>query len=200
LEAVLILGIWSIALVGEQPFYRFLEHMYLGITLGYFILTIIKTIISTAVTPLGEGNFLAIIPLVLGLALYLRFTQSFRWISRWGVAVVIAVGMAVGLRGMLFTYIIQQVKSAATTNFVTGSPLTNFNSVLMTVITIIIMMFFLFTYLRGEKQGSAIFQIRKIARVAIMVLLGAYFANVTMARFTLIAGSMARILAGFGIT
>mgnify|MGYP001145660933 CR=1 FL=1 len=198
-HAFLIIGVFSYALWRESPYFRFCEHAFIASALGYAVVMAAKAIITTAIYPLSKGEVIYIVPLVLGFALYLRFGKSTLWISRWPIAIIVGVGMALGMRGVLFAYLLSQVQATATMSIVTKDPLTNFNSGLMLLTTILILMFFIFTFLREAIPGSAISRARFVSRCLIMLTLGAFFGSITMARLTLIAGQIRKLMIAFGL-
>jgi len=199
-RAMLIIGVFSYALWKESPYFRFCEHAFLGSALGYTLVITIKTINTTAVFPLvSEAKIIYVIPIILGIVLFLRYSNSTKWISRWPIALIIGVGTALGMRGVLYAYIISQVKATATASFMTDNALTNFNNIISVLTTILVLLFFTFTVLKGEKEGSLMFQLRKISRLMIMLTLGAFFGSITMARLTLIAGQIKELLIAFGL-
>lgn len=193
-RAVLIIGVFSYALWKESPYFRLCEHAFLGTAMGYTLVVTIKTVYTTAVYPLVNlAQFIYIIPIVAGLMLYLTYKKDMIWLSRWPIAIIIGVGVALGMRGALLTFLISQVKTAI------SLPLTNINNVIMLITTVTVVLFFTFTILKGDEEGSIMFQVRKSSRLLIMVTLGAFFGSVTMARLTLIAGQIRQLLIAFGL-
>ncbi len=200
LQAALIIGVFSFALWKENPYFRFCEHALLGTALGYSVVMTVKTIYSTAVFPLlRTGELIYLMPLILGLALYLRFSRKTIWISRWPIAIITGVGLALGMRGMVFTFIVSQVKATATLSIITGNAVTNFNNMVVFLTTILVLILFTFTILRGEAENSVMYRIRKVSRMLIMVTLGAYFGSVTLSRLSLVAEQIRLIMVAFGL-
>lgn len=200
LHAVLIMGVFSFALWKENPYFRFCEHASLGTGLGFTFVQIVKFISTNAVSPLIKSNeIIYLVPIILGLMLYTRFKASTRWISRYPMMIVIGVGMALGMRGGLFTYIISQIKATMNMSIMTNNALTNFNNLVMLLITVFVLLFFTFTILKGETKGSVMYRVRRISRIFIMAGLGGFFGSITLARLTLIAGQIKKLLLAFGL-
>jgi hypothetical protein len=190
---ILTFGVFSYALWKETAYFRFCEHALLGVTMGYITVTTVKTLQNTAIYPLtGEGQIIYIIPIIFGLLLYTRFNEETIWLSRWPIAVMVGVGMALAIRGVLFAYIINQVKATVTAEF-------NLNNLLMFLITLLVIIFFTFSVFTGENENSIIRYLRRIGRSLVMFSLGAFFASTALARLTLIASAILRVLQNLGI-
>lgn len=197
---VLTFGVFSFALWKETPYFRFCEHALLGVTMGYITVTTVKTLQSTAIYPLlGEGKMIYIVPMILGAMLYLRYVEPVRWASRWPIALMVGVGMALATRGVLYTYIISQVKATATASITTSSMVTNFNNLLMFVTTLLVLVFFTFSVFVGKSESKVIGVARRLGRSLVMFSLGAFFASTALARLTLIASAILRVLQSLGI-
>jgi hypothetical protein len=200
LGSVLIMAMYSFVLYKEGPIFRTAEHITLATALSIMFLSALKAILQTSVIPLvTEGAIVNIIPIFLGLALFLRFSENFRWLSTWGVAVVVAVGMGVGIRGYAFTYLLSQLESMVSVSIFAGSGMTIFNSSLMSIITLVVVFYFLFTFLIKAEKGSTPEQMRALARILMMIMLGGMFGVITEGRFTLLAGNVKNVLVGLGI-
>ena len=197
---VLTFGVFSYALWKETPYFRFCEHALLGVTMGYITVTTVKTLQSTAFYPLlSEGKVIYIVPMIFGALLYTRYVEQIRWASRWPIALMVGVGMALAMRGVLFTYILNQVKATATASVMTDSMVTNFNNLLMFVTTLLVLVFFTFSVFVGKNENPVIGVARRLGRSLVMFALGAFFASTALARLTLIASAILRILQNLGI-
>ena len=74
-----ILGLWTAGfltlcvfsfLFGDNPFYKFAEHVYVGVSAGYWMcLGYWGTIVPQVQEPLQKGQLIALIPLCLGIML-----------------------------------------------------------------------------------------------------------------------------------
>jgi hypothetical protein len=189
----LTFGVFSFALWKETPYFRFCEHALLGVTMGYITVTTLKTLQNTAIYPLiGEGQVIYIVPIILGILLYARYNEETRWISRWPIAMMVGIGMALAVRGVLFAYIINQVKSIVIADL-------SLNNILMFIITLLVLIFFTFSLFTGENENSLIRYARRTGRSLVMFALGAFFASTALARLTLVASAILRVLQNLGI-
>jgi len=203
LYVFLSIGVFSFALYKETSYYRLCEHLLLGVTMGYTTVSTIKTLMTTAINPLAsQGEIIYVIPILLGLSLYTRFSKETRWISRVPIAVLVGVGMAIATRGALSAYIISQTRATATLNVMTPDVLTNINNLFGLIVTAFVLVFFTFTFGTGETNTTfsrTLIFTRKTARLFIMVAFGAFFASIGQSHLTLLAGSVRRILMALGL-
>src|SRR5262245_3283448 len=97
----------------DNPFYRFAEHLFVGVSAGYYIILYFWTVIvpnlwepltkavaaaGGAAGPvslfqprLGDYRGLLVIPGIMGLLLFTRLFGKIGWLSRWPLAVIIGV-------------------------------------------------------------------------------------------------------------
>ncbi|MCO4782640.1 MAG: hypothetical protein KC646_09990 [Candidatus Cloacimonetes bacterium] len=86
----------------DNPFYRFAEHLYVGVSAGYMMSRGMADVMMKKLytplfnTPQGTAiDYSLIIPIVLGLFMILKLVPKVDWLSRWAIALV--VGGTIGL-------------------------------------------------------------------------------------------------------
>jgi len=83
----------------DNPFYKFAEHLFVGVAAGYVVCTeYYNVILPNLWRPLAGGqNYWLLIPLLMGVALFARFSSRLSWISRYPMSLIIGVyaGLAV---------------------------------------------------------------------------------------------------------
>jgi hypothetical protein len=85
----------------DNPLYKFAEHLFVGISAGYYVALAYKeTIHPNLVEEVAAGNWVRLGALVLSLLMFARFVSRFSWISRWPLAFV--VGMYAGINVIAF--------------------------------------------------------------------------------------------------
>ncbi len=102
------IGIWIAAaltimilsfLYKDNPFYKFAEHLFVGIAAGYILaLSWHNTIRPNLTEPLFAGkDWWLIVPAVFGVLLFSRFIKSISWLSQWSLAAIVGIyaGLAV---------------------------------------------------------------------------------------------------------
>jgi hypothetical protein len=121
LAAVLTLCIYSF-LYKDNPFYKFAEHLLVGVSAGYFfviyfwnlivpnLLTPLKTGFETLFTGGGfTGGLAALIPGILGLLILTRLIPKVGWMSRWAIAFYIGAFQGIFITGYMQAFILAQV-------------------------------------------------------------------------------------------
>ncbi len=96
--AFLTLAVFSF-LYKDNPFYKFAEHLFVGVAAGYIVCVEFHNVfLPNLWRPLTtQGRWEMLIPLLLGLALFTRFSSKLSWISRWPMSIIIGTysGLAV---------------------------------------------------------------------------------------------------------
>ncbi len=92
IAALLTLCLFSF-LYKDNPFFRFAEALFAGVSLGYYIgQTANNTLKPNLVLPLVHdfrGNYDLVIPALLGLNLYTRYIPRIAWMARFSLAVYV---------------------------------------------------------------------------------------------------------------
>ncbi|QOR33762.1 hypothetical protein IMX26_09630 [Clostridium sp. 'deep sea'] len=177
------LGLMSFA-IKENPFYRFVEHVYVGIGAAHSVVLGWESLKTTAITPIGNGDLKKIIPLVVGLMLYTRFIKGAMWMSRYPLAMLVGIGTGLTIKGTIGAQIIDQVKA-------TMVPLTSIDNIVIVFGVLSVLMFFYFTRKNTNKVFNAS---SKIGRYIMMIAFGALFGNAVMGRMSLMIGRVQFLL------
>ncbi len=191
--SVLTLGIFSY-LYKDNPFYKFAEHVFVGVSAAYWIAIAYWTQIDRNLWgrllpeqfPQGghEFNGFYIIPLILGIFMLCRLIPSIGWISRWSLAFI--VGLYAGLRmyGFLQSNIMEQARDTLRPIIVPGSLVDSINNFLLVVGVLSALLYFFFS-----KEHKGVFGV--VSRVGIfflMISFGASFGFAVMGRISLLIG------------
>jgi len=105
LGAFLTLSVFSF-LYKDNPMYKFAEHLFVGVSAGYFVIILWHDgLVTNLFGRLADGHIYKlwldstkwwyIFPGILGLMMFTRFSHKWSWVSRWPVAFYI--GIATGL-------------------------------------------------------------------------------------------------------
>lgn len=94
----------------DNPFYKFAEHLVVGVSAGYFAIILWhQGLVDTLIARLEDGSWYLLwidssnpwylVPAVLGVLMWTRFTKNYQWVSRWPMALYIGIsaGLAVPL-------------------------------------------------------------------------------------------------------
>ncbi len=124
--ALLTLSIYSF-LYKDNPFYKFAEHLVVGVSAGYYLVIYYFNFIHPNVfspvfllrmggEPIGFGSFLwwmALIPGLLGILLYARFFPKFAWVGRWALGVYVGGYAGLGISPVMQARVIEQLRANA---------------------------------------------------------------------------------------
>jgi hypothetical protein len=183
IAAFLTLSIFSF-LYKENPIYRFAEHLFVGVSVGYSIpLLFYQTFIPYAYNPLFlRHKYILIIPFIIGILYCFRFWPKYSWLSRYPIAFGMAItGMSVPLT--LHSWILVQMRGAMI-------PLTDINTILIFIGTVTILLYFFFSKAHTGVYG----RITSIGIWFMMIGFGASFGYTVMARVSLLIGRIQFLL------
>ena len=211
-----VFGIWVAAfltlciysfLYRDNPFYRFAEHLFVGISVGYgIVIAIHQGVIPLAWDPLSEAvtalwteiigettpetrdalwGLFKIIPIAIGLLFFARLSPRHTWLIRYPIAILIGFGAGVAIPNVLQANIFAQTRGTiepfATINAGTLSAWDIFGAVLMVVGVICTLTYFFFSV---EHRGP-INWLSKVGIAFLMIGFGAAFGNTVMGRLAL---------------
>ena len=204
IAAILTFMVWSY-LLGDNPAFRFAEHLFVGIAIGYAVLVawfnVMQPALFGAVAP--QSPIFAAVPLVLCLLLMAKVRPAWSVIGNLPIAFLIGVGAALAVGGALFGTLWPQVSATANLSLDPadyGDPEPILASTFfwqnLAIVIGTIGTFFYFTFnmqpqgpLGGFRETFTRFW-SGIGRWVIMITLGALFGNTAM---SLIAALIGRI-------
>lgn len=183
ITALLTLAIYTI-LVGDNPIYKFAEHLLLGLSIGYSLVVTVKSIlVPQAIAPLGEGQWAALIPVILGSAMFLRVHPRLAPWSQIPLALLIGAGAGAAIPAMMQARVLKQ--TAAT---ISGSG--TVDGVIILLGVLVTLMYFVFTRRHTGAWGRA----AVAGRYFMMIFFGATFAYTVMSRMALLIGRLEFLL------
>jgi hypothetical protein len=177
----------------ENPIYRVAEFIYVGIAAGYGVVATVDAYIRPTIKTdlLQKGNWLLLIPIVLGLLMYTRYVKSIAYLSRWTMAFFLGIGSGYVLTKDFKPYFITPIVSTFKPFFVSGAPLsTSINNILFVVGVVAALVYFFFT----TKRTGVLDYTARFGRWVMMIAFGAAFGNTVMARVSLFLGRMQFLL------
>ena len=183
ITALLTLAIYTI-LVGDNPVYKFAEHLLLGLSIGYSLVITVKSIlIPQAITPLAEGSLAAVIPIVLGSVMFLRIHPKLAGWSQTPLALLIGAGAGAAIPAMMQARVLKQVSAT-----ISGSG--TVDGVIILLGVLVTTMYFVFTRPHSGAWGKA----AVAGRYFMMIFFGATFAYTVMSRMALLIGRLEFLL------
>jgi hypothetical protein len=98
----------------DNAFYKFAEHLFVGVAAGYVVCTeFYNVILPNLWRPLTSGSdFWVLIPLLMGLALFTRFSSGLSWISRYPMSLIIGVYSGLAVIGFASGDLVLQVQAS----------------------------------------------------------------------------------------
>ncbi|MEW5993471.1 MAG: hypothetical protein AB1744_03650 [Candidatus Zixiibacteriota bacterium] len=193
----IIAGILTLAILTflyrDNPVYKMAESLLIGVSVGYVLVVVwSNTLVQTLFVPLSGGRMSLVVPLILGLLMFGRFTRHTTFLSRIPIAVMIGSGAGVAIPAMLEQRTLKQM-SATVAPLVTeaGWPDLSALIVLIGVLTTVSYFYFSREH-RGPLGLSA-----KIGTYFLMVFFGATFGYTVMSRMSTFIGRMEFLLSDF---
>jgi hypothetical protein len=209
LATILIAGIATLAIFSflwrENPFYRFFEHLFIGVSAGiapvlgirdFFWPKIIEPMLGRNIDRYPDGTtsaayepmyLLYLLPFAFGLLYYTIYSRRFGWLAK------VVIGFSLGVSGGMmfkgfFAEIIPQIWSSFRPLLVLSAKgelqlWSSFSNVLFVTTLLIVMYYFIFTF-RTQSSGTG--PAMKSARYLMMVCFGAFFGSTVMARLALL--------------
>jgi len=179
LAAFLTLATFSF-LYKDNPFYKFAEHLVVGVGAGYFVVLLVLTSLKPKLyDPVLAGEWWYIIPGILGMMMWMRFSKKLSWVSRYPIAFYIGTsGVAIPL--YMYNNINRQLSSTLDLSFGLGS-LTGVWSILIVIGVLTGLMYFFFSKEHKGAFGGA----AKLGIYVLMIGFGASFGYTVMARISL---------------
>ena len=198
-----IFGVWVAALLTlciysflyrDNPFYRFAEHLFVGISVGYgIVLSIHQGFIPFAWKPfyaaVTGGSFsglIKLIPIGFGLLFFARLSPRHTWLIRYPIAILIGFGTGVAIPNVLSASIFEQTRGTiepfAAIHTGTLSAGEIFGAILMVIGVICTLTYFFFSLEHRGVVGG----LSKVGIAFLMIGFGSAFGNTVMGRVALL--------------
>ncbi len=185
LRAYLILSLFSF-LYKDNKFYKLSEHIFAGLSAGYYVGLIWQTvIIQQLIVPITtEGEYLLVVPGILGFLMFARLVPKYTWVSRVSLAFVIGntagIYLVQALHGMIFKQIYPMMISINSGE--------TFKEILLGLVVIIgVISTLIYFYFSKEHKGF-LGVTAKVGIWFIMIAFGAHFGYTVMGRVSLLIG------------
>jgi hypothetical protein len=184
IAAFLTLCIFSF-LYRDNPFYRFAEYLFVGISLGWsFAIYWHNAIIPRIWIPLKvEHDYSVLVPLLLGSMVLSLLTKKHAWLIRWPIAFYVGAYSGLAIPPSFQTYIFKQLQGTMLTTLTIGG----------VVIFVGVVTTLLYFYFSREDKGI----LGRTAGVGIWFIMagfGAAFGYTVMARISLLIGRVQFLL------
>jgi len=92
----------------DNPFYKFAEHLVVGVSAGYFLIILWhNALVPNLYQRLADGDWYFVwlnsdrwwyvIPAILGVLMWTRFSKKYSWVSRWPMALYIGIATGIAI-------------------------------------------------------------------------------------------------------
>ena len=180
------LGIWVAGfltlvifsfLYRDNPVYRTAEHIYVGVSAGYYIAIMWHNVLlPNLILPLfRDGHVLLVIPGILVLLLFTRFLPRGGWLARWPIAVYVGAYAAINLQQYVQGDILPQIQA-------TIFPLRRVGDIVILAGTLTTLSYFFFSREHTGPLGVS----AKAGMWFLMISFGAAFGTTVMSRMSLL--------------
>jgi hypothetical protein len=197
--AALTLCIFSF-LYRDNPFYRFAEHLFVGVSAGYYIVVTFWTVLVANLwdplvatfdgrhgapwaARLGDYRVFLLLPAILGLLLFSRFIRRYAWLSRWSLAVIIGVYAGLKTTGFAQGDFVAQVQGSIQPLW-TGHWGSSLSACVFTIGLVTSLLFFYFSREHKGVLGAT----SRVGVFFLMVSFGAGYGYTVMSRISLLIG------------
>lgn len=189
LAAFFTLSIFSF-LYKDNPFYKFAEQVFVGLSAAYWLVyTIYNILIPNLFNKLltdFNTHWVLLIPMLLGIMMLLRMLPKLQWVSRYPLALMVGTSAAMSMLLSFKSDFVEQMAATMINPFKFSSPVDVAGTILVIVGTLCGVFFFYFS----KKQEGFYKVPSKIGIWFLMVSFGASFGYTVMARISLLIGRL----------
>jgi hypothetical protein len=132
---------WSI-MYRETFWYRIAEGLTIGVMAGYVMANITNNTINNYIVPLTKGEYLNIIPIIMGILMWTQLSKDYRWMARTPLSFVTGIGAAIAMKGAVYGNILAPIGAMATPP--AGEAIVWINHIIAAIATITAVMYFFF--------------------------------------------------------
>jgi len=191
------IGVWIAAfltiaclsfLYKDNPFFRFAESLFAGVSLGYYIgITLNQTLEPNLFQPLRgdfKTNWDLLVPGILGVVLYMRYVPKVGWISRYALAIYVTYYIGVEFTRKIHGEVLPQLAR-------TILPLSTLDQTTLVSLVYVIGVFSVLVYFFfSREQGGILKRVSRLGIWFLMISFGAAFGFTVMGRVALLIGRL----------
>ena len=174
----------------DNPFYKFAEQVFIGLSAGYGLIYLIyNVLIPNLFHKLifdFSHNVILLIPATLGLMMLLRLIPSLQWLSKYPLAVVIGTAVGISMLRYMQSDFLNQLTATMINPFDGANNVEIVGNILLIIGTICGIYFFYFS-----RKREGVYSVpSKIGIWFLMISFGASFGYTVMARVSLLIGRL----------
>lgn len=185
------LALFSV-LYKDNAIYKLVQSLYVGLSVAYNLAQNWFSYGRPTLVNIGtKGQFILVLPIILGLLIYTRYFKSIAWIARYYIAFSVGVGSGYILSRDWKPNFVQQIAATFQPLFRSGATFgTTLNSLILVIGVLGTMSYFLFT---RERKGAVAIS-ASVGRWMMMVAFGSAFGNTIAGRVSTLLGRMQFLL------
>ncbi len=190
-DILAVIGVWVAVFITlmvlsflykENPFFRLMEYVFVGLSTGYAFAASLRLFINQALSPIFiDGSYDFIVPLILGALFYAQFSKKYSSLYRLPLSLAIGYGLGITIWSVMQTYFLRQL-TATMIPLYTGTLLTSFDNIVLIVGTILSLSYFI---LHREQKGTW-GALTKVGKYFVLATLGAVFGSTVLGRMAII--------------
>ncbi len=172
----------------DNPFFRFAESLFAGVSLGYYIgIVLNQTLLPNLLEPMQldfRQNWDLLVPGLLGVMLYMRYVPKIGWVSRYALAIYVTYYIGVEFTRRIHGEVLPQIGRAML-------PLAHFDFATFVSAVFVVGVFSVLVYFFFSREHNAV--TRPLSRLGVwflMVSFGAAFGFTVMGRVALLIGRL----------
>ena len=209
-DPTVMLGIYVYALFAlsaysftyrDNIFFKFAEHTYLALAVGYTGALAYGYVRRTAIDPIITGkDLLPIIPVIIGILFVFFFSKKFFYLYRFPIAIVTGAGIGLAMSGTVSAQFMQQITATVQLPLWVVSPNLGFqpvdtvNNWLIVLMVLGTLAYFFFSIPPESALGKSASKLGVVGKWAMMIAFGAAFGNTVMTRMNLFIGVFNNLL------
>lgn len=178
---------WFSQLIRRNKISLFAEYLLVGLGSAQVTVMAFWSLVGSTRGELNAGNFLVIIPIILGIGLFGRLTKTYAWIGRWSIALLVGVSAAMATRGAIESEILSQI-------YPTITQVASVDGIIIFVSMISTLAYFTFFIKHEGPIGGTIGKVAKVGRAVMMLFFGASVGQMYTNRASYLIGIAKHIL------
>lgn len=183
--AFLTLCIFSF-LYKDNPFYKFAEHVFVGVSAGYWMcIGFWEVIWTNLILKLQAGDIRYAMAAVLGTMLVLRLIPSIAWVGRWPMAFMVGMFAGFNIVYTMQAQVLKQVEATIVPLWVTGDLAA---TIINWILVFGVLTGLIYFYFSVEHKGVVWGGLSRVGIWVLMIAFGAAFGYTVMARVSLLIG------------
>ncbi len=166
----------------DNPFYKIVEHLFVGISVGYFTMILwYNGLVPTLWDRLADGKWWYLIPGLLGVLMWFRFSKKMSWISRYPIAVYLGIATGAAIPAEMQNRVNRQLADTMISPDFASGFWTGFSDVVIIIGVFCGLFYFFFSVPHKGAFGS----VAKLGIYILMIGFGASFGYTVMGRISL---------------